>query len=50
MKTRKEAANEIYSLQKSLEARPFSYKTVYNRVYNNNGSWRFIGRGYDYTA
>lgn len=50
MKTRKQATDEIYSLQLTMEARPYSYNTIYRRVYRHGGAWRFIGRGYDYTA
>lgn len=51
MKTRIQAANEIHALQMSMEARPLSLSTVYNRIFKTAaGVWRLVGRGYDYTA
>lgn len=51
MKTRKQAAEELFSIQASMEARPYSYNTVYNRIFRNSlGNWQLIGKGYNYTA
>lgn len=51
MKTRKQAAIELYGIQKSMEARPYSFNTVYRRIFKNRlGNWQFIGSAYDYTA
>ena len=49
-KTRKQAAQEIHALYNSMEVRPVSFKTIYNRVFRKNGNWCLIGYGYDYTA
>lgn len=49
-KTRKQAAKEIYELQKSMEAKPYSESTVYKRIFHVGDVWRMYGCGYDYTA
>lgn len=50
MKTRKQAATEIHALYNSMEVRPVSFKTIYNRVFKSGNCWWLIGCGYDYTA
>lgn len=50
MKTRKQASQEIYVLYNSIEVRPVSFKTIYNRVFKSGDAWRLIGYGYDYTS
>lgn len=35
MKTRKQASQEIYVLYNSIEVRPVSFKTIYNRVFKS---------------
>lgn len=49
---RKEAAQQIYELQQSMEEHGYAYSTVYRRIFldRDTGNWRLIGRGYDYTA
>ncbi len=49
-KTRKQAASDILALYNSLEVRPVSFKTIYNRVFKSNGVWRLVGCAHDYTA
>lgn len=50
-KSRKNAAMEIFNLQKNMEARPVNYATIYKNITKlNNGNWHYCGRGYDYTA
>lgn len=50
MKTRKQAALEIFHIYNAMEVRKVSLKTVYNRIYRNGNVWRLNGYGYDYTA
>lgn len=50
-KSRKQAAQEIHELYNTLEVRPVTFKTIYNRVYRlANGCWHLIGYAHDYTA
>jgi hypothetical protein len=52
MTDRQKAVNDIYELQKGMEAKPYSRATVEKRVFfdKTNGTYRMIGKGYDYTA
>ena len=50
-KTRAQATQEIYNLQKSMEVKPLAIATIYKKLKKlPNGNWHLSGRGYDYTA
>jgi len=50
-KTRAQATQEIYDLQKETEARPMAIATIYKKLKRlPDGSWHLSGRGYSYTA
>lgn len=49
MKTRRQAAREIWHLQCMMQAHPYAYSTIYRRIYRRGGAWRFIGSA-EYTA
>ena len=48
--SRKAAALAIMADYNNYEARPVSFKTIYNRVFWSNGTWHLIGNAHDYTA
>lgn len=49
-KTRAQAAQELYNIQKCYEVKPLKLATVYKKIYKRFGAWHLIGKAHDYTA
>lgn len=50
MKTRKEAARELWVIYCAYEVRPVKFATIYRRIWFDGSHWRLIGYAHDYTA
>lgn len=50
MKTRKEAARELWVIYCAYEVRPVKFATIYRRIWFDGSNWRLIGYAHDYTA
>lgn len=50
MKTRKEAARELWAIYCAYEVRPVKLATIYRRIWFDGSNWRLIGYAHDYTA
>lgn len=48
MKTRTEAARELWSIYNAYEARKCKYTTIYRRIFKQGNAWRLIGYAHDY--
>lgn len=46
---RKQAAKELYDIQKYYEVKPLKLSTVYRRIFKAGGVWRLIGKAHDYS-
>lgn len=46
---RKQAAKELYDIQKCYEVKPLKLSTVYRRIFKAGGVWRLIGKAHDYS-
>lgn len=48
---RKQAAKELFDIQKCYEVKPLKLSTVYRKIYRlSNGNWHLIGKAHDYTV
>lgn len=47
--TRKEAAQQLFDIQKCYEVKPLKLSTVYRKIYFLNGSWHLIGKAHNYS-
>lgn len=50
VKTRKEAARELWAIYCAYEVRPVKLATIYRRIWFDGSNWRLIGYAHDYTA
>ena len=50
MKTRKEAARELWAIYCAYEVRPVKLATIYRRIWFDGSNWRLIGYAHDYAA
>lgn len=50
MLNRKQAAKELFDIQKCYEVKPLTLKTVYRKIYKCGGLWKLSGRAHDYSV
>ena len=50
MKSRKEAARELYNIYNSYEVRPVKLATIYRRIYRDGDNWKLVGYAHGYTC
>lgn len=50
MLNRKQAAKELFEIQKCYEVKPLKLQTVYRKIYKVNGIWKLTGKAHDYSV